>query len=70
MTCTRCQGLTVLDKLFDPIDDIQWVVATRCLNCGDLQESVLRQHRQQKPARQRIGRQPRQVHGVLLKRAS
>ncbi len=70
MRCERCQGLIVEAGLCDPVEGIQWVAATRCINCGDVREAVLVQHRQQKQLRQRVGRQPRPSRSVCLKRAS
>ena len=44
MPCSRCQGLMVADTLFNPSEGVThtWVPVTRCLNCGNLEDSLLR----------------------------
>lgn len=47
MTCTRCQGLMVDDQLFDMEGAYgeMWTTSRRCLNCGEVQDAVIAQHR-------------------------
>lgn len=47
MTCTRCQGLMVDDQLFDMEGAYgeMWTTSLRCLNCGEVQDAVIAQHR-------------------------
>ncbi len=74
MACQRCQGFTVEERMFDPADDIQWVVMTRCINCGDVREAGAPQARPQKPVgskapvRKVVSRQPRHSKAVFLEK--
>ena len=70
MPCQRCQGFTVEERMFDPVDDIQWITVTRCINCGDVRESGGLQASHQEPVRHKGGRQPRHSMAVFLERAS
>ena len=44
MPCSRCQGLMVAETLFNPSEGVThtWVPVTRCLNCGNLEDSLIR----------------------------
>jgi hypothetical protein len=44
MSCSRCQGLMVAENLFTPSEGLShtWVPVTRCLNCGNLEDSLIR----------------------------
>ena len=48
MTCIRCQGFMVQERLFDlldvPIHNDVW----RCTNCGDITDQVILTNRQAK----------------------
>ena len=41
MSCSRCQGLMVSETLFNPLEGSihTWVPLTRCLNCGNVEDS-------------------------------
>ena len=47
MTCLRCQGLMVDDHLFDLEGAYGqlWTTSRRCLNCGEVQDAMIAQHR-------------------------
>lgn len=44
MSCSRCQGLMVAENPFNPSEGVShtWVSVTRCLNCGNLEDSLIR----------------------------
>lgn len=44
MSCSRCQGLMVAENLFNPSEGVShtWVPVTRCLNCGNLEDPLIR----------------------------
>lgn len=48
MSCSRCSGCMVEDFLLDMEDSSgpMWLHAWRCMNCGNVAESVLEQNRQ------------------------
>ena len=35
MKCKRCQGLMVIDKIYDPDGQVFQIDIWRCLNCGE-----------------------------------
>lgn len=41
MRCTRCAGLLVKEWLHDYRGEPPYVPATKCVNCGDVQEPVM-----------------------------
>ena len=47
MTCTRCQGLMVEDHFmdFDGTIGHMWASGYRCMNCGNVHDAVIQQHR-------------------------
>ncbi len=47
MTCTRCQGLMVEDHFmdFDGTIGHMWTSGYRCMNCGNVHDAVIQQHR-------------------------
>ena len=47
MTCTRCQGFMVEDHFmdFDGTIGHMWVSGHRCMNCGNVHDAVIQQHR-------------------------
>ena len=51
MKCTRCQGLMVEDHFldFEGTQGHMWAKAHRCMNCGNVHDSVIEQHRLAKP---------------------
>ena len=65
MSCQRCHGLMVMGE--DDFVDMQdggeqhWLCVWRCLNCGDVIDPIIMQHRLgRKPARTgRVRRSPR-----------
>lgn len=44
MSCSRCHGLMVAETLFNPSEGVThtWVPVTRCLNCGNLEDPLIR----------------------------
>ena len=44
MSCSRCHGLMVAETLFNPSEGLThtWVPVTRCLNCGNLEDALIR----------------------------
>lgn len=48
MSCSRCNGCMVEDFLLDMEDSSgpMWLQAWRCMNCGNVTDSVLRRNRQ------------------------
>ena len=49
--CTRCQGLMVEDHFLDFEGTIghMWTSSYRCMNCGNVHDSVIEQHRLARP---------------------
>ncbi len=47
MSCSRCAGCMVEDFLLDMEDSSgpMWLQAWRCMNCGNIHDSVLQQNR-------------------------
>lgn len=45
--CTRCQGLMIEDHCldFEGTHGHMWAKAHRCMNCGNVHDSVIEQHR-------------------------
>ena len=58
MGCSRCQGLMVDETLFNPTEGVRhtWVPVARCLNCGNLEDALIRLARGISP---RLGRRTR-----------
>ena len=50
MNCTRCHGLMVKDHFmdFEGTHGHMWASAYRCMNCGNVHDSVIEQHRRMK----------------------
>lgn len=50
MTCSRCEGLMVGEYLFDRGGGCaeRWATSWRCVNCGQRDDAVIRQHRRSK----------------------
>lgn len=48
MRCSRCQGCMIEDYLLDMEDSSgpMWLQAWRCMNCGNVFDSVLQHNRQ------------------------
>lgn len=48
MSCSRCNGCMVEDFLLDMEDSSgpMWLQAWRCMNCGNVTDSVLQRNRQ------------------------
>ena len=48
MSCSRCNGCMVEDFLLDMEDSSgpMWLQAWRCMNCGNVEESVLQRNRE------------------------
>lgn len=48
MSCSRCKGCMVEDYMLDMEDSSgpMWLQAWRCMNCGNVFDSVLHHHRQ------------------------
>ena len=49
--CTRCQGLMIEDHCldFEGTYGHMWTKAHRCMNCGNVHDPVIEQHRLAKP---------------------
>ena len=47
MNCARCQGLMVSDHFldFDGTIGHMWASGYRCMNCGNVHDPVIEQHR-------------------------
>jgi hypothetical protein len=47
MSCSRCQGLMVNETLCNPREGSvhTWVPVIRCLNCGNLEDALIRRAR-------------------------
>lgn len=47
MTCTRCQGCMAKDHFIDLMESAEsmWMAGWRCLNCGNVLDSVMEQNR-------------------------
>ncbi len=47
MNCSRCQGLMVSDHFLDFEGTIghMWASGYRCMNCGNVHDPVIEQHR-------------------------
>ncbi len=52
MSCSRCAGCMVEDFLLDMEDSSgpMWLQAWRCMNCGNVSDSVLQRNRQTQEA--------------------
>lgn len=53
--CKRCGGLMVMERLWSTAGEALGLgpPATRCLNCGNLEDPVIRQHRLDRPPARR-----------------
>jgi len=53
MSCSRCNGCMVEDFLLDMEDSSgpMWLQAWRCMNCGNMSESVFERNRQTQGAK-------------------
>ena len=51
MTCSRCCGLMVEDRLLDMEGAFgeMWTTSLRCMNCGHVHDSVIAQNRLARP---------------------
>ena len=45
MNCSKCQGLMVNDRVFDPEEAIFDLSIWRCLNCGETVDPLILQNR-------------------------
>lgn len=47
MSCSRCQGLMVRDHFldFDGTTGHMWANGYRCMNCGNVHDPIIEQHR-------------------------
>jgi hypothetical protein len=54
MTCSRCQGFLVPEVLQDYIGTYFRYEAWRCVNCGEIFDSVIAQHRLEHPCNQHV----------------
>ena len=68
MSCSRCQGLMVDETLCNPNEGSShaWVPIVRCLNCGNLEDSLIRRARCIPEQRLRATRPGPQRRGVWL----
>lgn len=51
MSCSRCQGLMVREHFldFDGTMGHMWADGFRCMNCGNVHDPVIEQHRLARP---------------------
>ena len=51
MSCSRCQGLMVKEHFldFDGTIGHMWANGYRCMNCGNVHDPIIEQHRQVRP---------------------
>lgn len=73
MACMRCHGLMVKETLFNPGEGLTytWVPVARCLNCGNVEDELIRFARgisprlggPTKPGPQRRGVWSEEIHG-------
>ncbi|MDH4153735.1 MAG: hypothetical protein OEV01_08135 [Nitrospira sp.] len=56
MSCSRCQGLMVKEHFldFDGTIGHMWAHGFRCMNCGNVHDPVIEQHRRTRPEPLRI----------------
>ncbi|MBH0208597.1 MAG: hypothetical protein HP495_08800 [Nitrospira sp.] len=56
MSCSRCQGLMVREHFldFDGTLGHMWASGYRCMNCGNVHDPVIEQHRRVRPEPVRI----------------
>ncbi len=60
MVCKRCQGLLVCETFDDlNIDTDSLYTGTRCLNCGSIEDAVIRANRSRRLATMRRNRSGR-----------
>jgi len=69
MSCSRCQGLMVAENLFNPSEGVShtWMPVTRCLNCGNLEDALIRLARCLPDRLRRSTRTGPQRRGVWIK---
>lgn len=68
MSCSRCQGFMVTETLFNPLEGSihTWVPFARCLNCGNMEDSLIRRARGVPDQLRRSTRPGPQRRGVWL----
>jgi hypothetical protein len=68
MSCSRCQGLTVDETLCSPYEGSShaWMPVVRCLNCGNLEDALIRRARCIPGQRLRSSRPGPQRRGVWM----
>ena len=51
MSCSRCQGLMVREHFldFDGTIGHMWANGYRCMNCGNVHDPIIEQHRRTRP---------------------
>ncbi len=51
MSCSRCQGLMVKEHFldFDGTIGHMWASGYRCMNCGNVHDPIIEQHRRSRP---------------------
>ena len=51
MSCSRCQGLMVKEHFldFDGTIGHMWANGYRCMNCGNVHDPIIEQHRRSRP---------------------
>ena len=51
MSCSRCQGLMVKEHFldFDGTIGHMWANGYRCMNCGNVHDPIIAQHRRSRP---------------------
>ena len=68
MSCSRCNGCMVEDSLLDMEDSSgpMWLQANRCMNCGNVDESLLRRNRQTQGVNSTSGSSPIKKKSISL----
>ena len=56
MSCSRCEGLMVIEQCFDFMDDTGHLdfMARRCVQCGEVIDPVIQQNRQRQLPVERV----------------
>jgi hypothetical protein len=57
MPCERCGGFMVIDTFCDPQEKEPptEIGTTRCLNCGNLEDTIIRTNRARSPLQKLVG---------------
>ena len=64
--CHRCGGFLVEAWFFDDFGEQPWIIGQRCINCGDIQESLVTQNRHKATLPPKVGRPARRLYKDVL----